>query len=81
MTIELKWDEVEDLIEQMLAGQKNELLKMGRRIIPHLTPEDVLQPNDYQELEYHPHFRYEEGVLAGVQMVQIALRALKHRLE
>jgi cell envelope opacity-associated protein A len=56
---------------------QSQLLKCGRRIIPHLTPEDLLQPNDYQELEHNPHFRYEEGVLAGVQTVQMALWALK----
>jgi hypothetical protein len=28
-------------------------------------------------LEFNPHFRYEEGVLAGIQTVQMALWALK----
>lgn len=63
------------LIKEMIEGQKRELLKLGRRIIPTLTPEDMLQPNDYPELENHPHFRYEEGLLAGMQAVLIALRA------
>lgn len=64
------------LIEEIVEDQKGKLLKIGRRIVPTLTPEDMLQPNDYLELENHPHFRYEEGVLAGMQTIQMALRAL-----
>jgi hypothetical protein len=35
-----------------------------------------LQPNDFPELEHHPHFRYEEGILDGMQVVRSALYAL-----
>lgn len=71
------WDEIERLLEEIVEDQRSKLLKCGRRVIPTLTPEDVLQPNDYLELENHPHFRYEEGVLAGIQTIQMALWALK----
>lgn len=64
------------LVDSLVEAQAKTLLALGRRIIPTLTPEDVLQPNDYPELENHPHFRYEEGVLAGMQTVLMALRAL-----
>jgi len=69
------WAAIEVIIEEIVAQQQKELLKLGRRIVPTLTPEDMLQPNDYPELEHHPDFRYEEGVLAGIQTVQSALRA------
>lgn len=75
----VEWQEVESLVESMVEGHKKALLALGRRIVPTLTPEDMLQPNDYPELENHPHFRYEEGMLAGVQGVQMALRAMKLR--
>lgn len=71
------WSEIEETIEEIIEDQKKKLLQLGRRIIPHLTPEDMLQPNDYPELENHPHFRYEEGLLAGLQTIQTALRARK----
>jgi len=61
------------LLDGMIEQQKNVLLKTGRRIVPMLTPEDILQPNDYLELENHPHFRYEEGILAGLQSTKSAL--------
>lgn len=64
------------IIEEIVEAQEKRLLKLGREIRPNLTVEDVLQPNDYLELETHPEFRYEEGVLEGVKTVQMALMAL-----
>ena len=71
------WDEIETLIDEVAESHRLSLLKMGRRIIPNLTPEDILQPNDYPELDAHPEFRYEEGMLAGIHSLQIALAVLK----
>lgn len=71
----LEEDQINDLIDEIVADQRKKLLACGRRIVPTLTSEDVLQPNDYPELENHPHFRYEEGVLAGLMTAQMALRA------
>jgi hypothetical protein len=70
------WQQIEVTVDEIVAMQKKTLLSLGRRIIPTLTPEDMLQPNDYPDLESHPEFRYEEGLLAGVQTVQTALRTL-----
>lgn len=72
-----EWKIMESTLESMVEGQKKSLLKLGRRIIPTLTPEDMLQPNDYPELDHHPEFRYEEGILAGLQSAITALRALR----
>lgn len=72
-----KWNKIEILVEEIVQAQKKKLLQSGRRIVETLTPEDMLQPNDYPELENHPHFRYEEGILAGMQEVQMALRAMQ----
>ena len=73
----MDWNETKELLNQLVEQQKNSLLHCGRRFIPTLTPEDMLQPNDYVELENNPHFRYEEGLLHGIQTVQMALQALK----
>jgi hypothetical protein len=75
----MNWDETEKLIDEIAESHKKGLLNLGRRIVPTLTPEDVLQPNDYPELENHPEFRYEEGVLAGILTIQMALKALRKR--
>lgn len=68
-------EEILILIEAIVEAQREKLLKCGRTFVPKLTSEDVLQPNDYPELELNPHFRYEEGVLEGVQTVRAALLA------
>lgn len=75
---ELNWTAIETLICQIEARQQSELLASGKRLIPHLTEDDLLQPNDFLELENHPLFRYEEGVLAGIRTIHMALRALKN---
>lgn len=75
----LQWEEIDQLMKELVEFHHNQLLKCGQRLVPHLTADDLLQPNDYQELESHPFFRYEEGMLAGIQTVQMALWALKKR--
>jgi hypothetical protein len=70
-------EQLEALLHELEIGQRKQLMGIGRRIVPNLTEEDVLQPNDYPELENNPYFRYEEGVLAGIQTVHMALRAAK----
>ncbi|CAF23373.1 hypothetical protein [Candidatus Protochlamydia amoebophila] len=69
------WKEIEKILQEMVEGQRKTLLNCGQRIIPFLTTDDILQPNDFAELENNPCFRYEEGILAGILSVQTALRA------
>jgi len=76
----IEWSLIEKTVQDILDGQNKMLLKLGRRIVPTLTTEDMLQPNDYHELENHPEFRYEEGVLCGMQTILVALRAAKNDL-
>ena len=64
------------LLEQLIEGQKKKVFQTAQCILPRITTDDLLQPNDYPELEFHPHFRYEEGILDGMQVVQSALFAL-----
>lgn len=70
------WNAIDQTIVEMIDLQQKKLLACGRQIIPNLTSDDVLQPNDFPILENHPVFRYEEGMLAGFQSMQMALRAL-----
>lgn len=58
------------MFDELIEHQKKVLLKTAKRIVPHVTEDDLLQPNDFPELEFHPHFRYEEGILAGLQMAK-----------
>jgi hypothetical protein len=65
----------ERLFDQMIEQQRSKVLKLAREAVPHLSPEDVLNPNDFPELKAHPTFEYEDGILAGLVAAQIALRA------
>lgn len=66
-------EEILKILNEICEGQQEKVLKCGRAFVPNLTTEDALQPCDYPELELNPHFRYEEGVLEGVQTVKAAL--------
>lgn len=67
-----------EIVREMIAAQQEKLLRYGREIIPTLTTDDLLQPNDYPELENHPLFRHEEGFLSALLAVQMALQALEN---
>jgi hypothetical protein len=71
----MDFDRTLQLIEEIVEGQQKKLLSCGTRIVPGVTSDDLLQPNDFPELENHPVFRYEEGVLEGVRTVYTALLA------
>ena len=73
--ISVTLDAIDQLLKELSEQQRTTLLNLGRRIVPTLTGEDLLQPNDYLELEGHPEFRYEEGLLAGIESCRIALKS------
>lgn len=64
-----------NLLEEMVEAQKIRLYVLARKIVPQLTPEDLLQPQDYPELDSLPEFRYEEGILCGLESALAAIRA------
>jgi hypothetical protein len=66
-----------EILDELITHQKKVLLETAQRIVPHVIEDDLLQPNDFPELEFHPHFRYEEGILAGLQMALVALKRAK----
>ena len=63
------------LLDELIENQKRHLLKTARQIVPYVTDDDLLQPSDFHELELHPHFRYEEGLLHGFQAAKAAMLA------
>jgi hypothetical protein len=66
---------IEEIFSVLIKGQQEKLLAFAHEFNPHLSLDDLLQPNDYPELENHPYFRYLEGVLQGIQGAQMALKA------
>jgi hypothetical protein len=64
------------LLDELIFEQRQKLLKVAKRIVPHVIEDDLLQPNDFPELEFHPYFRHEEGILDGLLVARAALLAL-----
>ena len=65
----------EELFDKMVAQQRAKVLRLAREAVPHISPEDVLNPHDFPELKAHPTFEFEDGLLSGLVAAQIALRA------
>ena len=70
-------DELEVILKEAISLQKSKLIKYAESLIPNITEEDILQPNDFPELENHPYFRHEEGVLEGLLSALAAYSAYK----
>lgn len=66
---------MEKIFDEMISMQRSKLFKYATRIVPGITLDDLLQPNDFPLLEQHPAFRYEEGVLEGLMAARIAYLA------
>ena len=69
------------LFDELVEAQRKKLLHFARQIIPYVTPDDLLQPNDFPELELNPLFRYEEGILEGLLTARMAYLAKKREEE
>lgn len=70
-------DPAEHLLAEMIAAQEAKLLALARRLVPGLTPEDVLNPHDFPALVESAEFNYEDGILAGLRAADMALRAAR----
>jgi hypothetical protein len=73
--------ELEHLLDEMVAQQRARVLVHARRLNAKLTDDDVQQPHDFPELAGSPEWNYEDGILAGYQAVQAAVRASLRKLE
>lgn len=62
-----------DALEEL---QRSKVLALARRLKPGLTLEDIQNPHDFPELD-DSDWHYADGVLAGIQSVKSAARALK----
>lgn len=64
------------LLEQMEEAQRRKVLDLARRLIPHLTAEDIRNPHDFPDLT-DPDWHFEDGQLTGIQAVRFALVGLR----
>lgn len=72
-------DSIDALFDQMIAQQRSKVAALARALDPHLTPDDLLSPQDFPQLAADPRFSYEDGILAGLISAQVAVRAQLRR--
>jgi hypothetical protein len=61
----------------MADAQERKVLALARRLVPHLTPEDLRNPHDFAPLVESAEFNYEDGILAGLRAAEMAVRATR----
>ena len=71
------WDDVERLLGEMTRAQEHKLLALARRLVPHVTPEDLRNPHDFAALVESAEFNFEDGILAGLLSAAAAVRAAR----
>ena len=71
------WDDVERLLGEMTLAQEQKLLALARRLVPHVTPEDLRNPHDFTALVDSAEFNFEDGILAGLLSAAAAVRAAR----
>lgn len=64
-------------IKAMCELERKKLLSFSQGILPYLTPEDILQPQDFPELDQNPEFRFREGVCIGLETALACLYAIE----
>ena len=59
---------------------KEKVITLARRILPHLTAEDIRNPHDFPGLT-DPDWHFEDGQLTGVQAILFLVRKLRRDLD
>lgn len=66
---------ISKILDEMSQLQRKKLMRLAQELGVHLTDEDILNPQDYPALLKSQRFNFEDGFLAGILAVQMALRA------
>lgn len=70
-----------DTLDELIRMQRKKIKVCAEQLIPHITEDDLLQPNDFPLLENNPYFRHEEGVLEGLLTARMAFLSQQRVLQ
>lgn len=62
------------LLAEMVAQQTRKVVNLARELVPNLTGDDILNPQDFPKLAVDPDFNFEDGLLAGLKAAASAIR-------
>ncbi len=65
------------LLDSMIDQQREKVLRIGRRLNPRLTADDLLNPFDWPEVAHNPQFNFEDGLLAGLIAARTAIGSME----
>ena len=68
---------MERILAQMIVQQEEKVLALARRLVPHITPEDVRNSHDFAPLVESADFNFEDGIRAGLTAALVAVRAAR----
>jgi ADP-ribose pyrophosphatase YjhB (NUDIX family) len=68
-------EELDRMLAKRIEGQRRKVLEVAHRLVPHLTMDDLHNPDDYPALRRSEAFNYEDGTLAGL----LTARTLLHK--
>lgn len=63
-------------LERLETLHRSKVIDLARRILPHLTAEDIRNPHDFPELT-DPDWHFEDGQLSSVQAILLLVRKLR----
>ncbi|CAM0117045.1 hypothetical protein [Rhabdochlamydiaceae symbiont of Dictyostelium giganteum] len=72
---------MEKIFKDLIELQHIKVRECALALIPHLTDDDLLQPNDFPELENNPYFRHNEGILEGLLTAKMAYQVYQKEQE
>ncbi len=70
---------INTLFQELIENQRKKIFQMAKKIAPQITEEDLLQPQDFFELDQNPNFRHEEGLLEGLYTAYHAILSLSSK--
>ena len=73
-TAENIFTDIEAVLERLLDQQREKVVEVALDILPHLTPQEMQDPQDYPEVAGDTMFNYEDGFLAGLISARQAIR-------
>lgn len=66
---------LEELLSKMQSDQVARTIAIAGKLVPGLTHEDILNPDNFPQLMNDKSFIYEDGLAAGILAAKIAVRA------
>jgi ADP-ribose pyrophosphatase YjhB (NUDIX family) len=66
--------ELDRVLDKRIESQRRKVVEVAHRLKPHLTWDDLVNPDDHPELRHSEGFNYEDGTLSGLITSQVLLR-------